>query len=114
MNALSAFVQKLWLRLRLFKSQGQGHRVKTFGTNRKVLPQGIHTCNIKAPSLLVQKLSFFKSRSKFKVNVTRSKVLVWTERSCPKYIPVLSKPYLFWFKVKARVKFFSKVGQKSR
>ena len=44
---------------RLFFSkvcQGQGHEVKFFGTNRKVLPQGIKTCNMKALSLLVQKL----------------------------------------------------------
>ena len=38
------------------KSQGLGPRVKTFGTIREVLPQGIHTCNMKALSLLVQKL----------------------------------------------------------
>ena len=38
------------------KSQGQGHEVKIFGTERKVLSQGIHMCNMKASSLLVQKL----------------------------------------------------------
>ena len=38
------------------KSQGQGHKVKIFGMDRKVLPQGIHTCNMRALSLLVQKL----------------------------------------------------------
>ena len=38
------------------KSQGQGHTVKLFGMDRKVLPQEIHTCNMKALSLLVQKL----------------------------------------------------------
>ena len=38
------------------KSQGQGHKVKIFGMDRKVLPQGIHTCNMKALSLLIQKL----------------------------------------------------------
>ena len=61
---------------------------------REVLSKGIDMCNIKAQSLLVQKLwsrlSFFKSRSKVKVKVIRSKFLVWTERSCHKeYIPVL-------------------------
>ena len=62
--------------------------VKIVGTNRKVLPQGIHTGtgNIKAPSLMVKKfrLSFFKSRSKVKVKVMRSKFLVQTERWCHK------------------------------
>ena len=42
-------------------------------------------CNIEALSLLVQKLwprlSFFLSRSKVKVKVTKSKILVSTERS---------------------------------
>ena len=46
------------------KSQGQGHEVKNFGSNRKVLPQEIHMWNMKALSLLVQKLwprlSFFQ------------------------------------------------------
>ena len=41
----------------------------------KVLSQGIHMCNMKALSLLVWKLwprlKFFKSRSNFKVKVTR-------------------------------------------
>ena len=38
------------------KSQGQGHEVKTFGVDRKVLSQGIHLCNIKALSPFVKKL----------------------------------------------------------
>ena len=38
------------------KSQGQGHKVKNFGIDRKVMSQGIHLCNIKALSLSVQKL----------------------------------------------------------
>ena len=45
-------------------------------------------CNIKSLSLLFKKLwprlSFFKSRSKVKVKVTKSKILVSTERSCHK------------------------------
>ena len=53
--------------------QGQGNKVKNIGINRKVLSQGIDMCNIKALSLLVQKLwprvSFFKSRSKLEVKV---------------------------------------------
>ena len=38
------------------KSQGQGHKVKIFGRERKVLSQGTHMCNMKALSLLVKKL----------------------------------------------------------
>ena len=45
-------------------------------------------CNIKALPLQVKqlwpKLKFFKSRSNFKVKVTRSKVMVPCERSCHK------------------------------
>ena len=73
------------------KSRSQGQYI---GIIREVLSQGIDMCKIKAQSLLVQKLwsrlSFFKSRSKVKVNVTRSKFLVRIERSCHKeYIPVI-------------------------
>ena len=57
------------------KSQGQGHKVKNCVSNRKVLPQEINMWNMKALSLLVQKLlprlSFFKRRSKVKVKVTK-------------------------------------------
>ena len=38
------------------KSQGQGHKVKNFGTERKILSQGIHLCIIKALSPFVTKL----------------------------------------------------------
>ena len=45
-------------------------------------------CNMKALSLMVRKLwprlKFFKSRSNFKVKVTRSKIIVPCERSCHK------------------------------
>ena len=45
-------------------------------------------CNMKALSLAVRKLwlrlKFFKSRSNFKVKVTRSKFMVPGERSCHK------------------------------
>ena len=57
------------------KLQGQGHEVKIYSTMRKVLSQGIHMCNMKALSLLVIKLwpslRFVKSRSNFKVKVTK-------------------------------------------
>ena len=39
------------------QSQGQGYKVKIFGMDRKVLPQGIHTCTMKALSVLVQNYS---------------------------------------------------------
>jgi hypothetical protein len=41
MKALSLAIQKIWPMLKVFdkwvKLQGQGHKVKNFGTNRKVL-----------------------------------------------------------------------------
>ena len=66
----------------------------------KVLSQGIHLCNMKALFLLVSKiwprLKFFKRRSNFKV--TRSKIIVSYERSCPKeYTCAIWKSYQFWF-----------------
>ena len=61
---------------------------QNFGIVRKVLPQGISMLNLKALSLSVQKLmpslSLFKSGSKVKVKVTRSKILVPRERFCHK------------------------------
>ena len=60
----------------------RGHN---YGTVWKVLSQGIHMCNMKVLSRLVWKLcprlKFFKSRSNWKVKVTRSKFLVPCERS---------------------------------
>ena len=51
MKALSLSVQKLLPRSSFFqklvKSQGQGHEVKNFGIDRKVLPQQIHVWNMK-------------------------------------------------------------------
>ena len=47
--------------------------MKNSGADRKVLPHGMHMCNMEAQSLSVQKvmprLSFFKSRSKLEVKV---------------------------------------------
>ena len=59
----------------------------------KVLSQGIHMWNMKALSLMVQKLwlrlKFLKSRSNLKVKVTRSKIMVWSERSCHKEYTIM-------------------------
>ena len=70
------------------KHQGQGHEVKNYGTVWKVLSQVIHMCNMKDLPLLVRKLlprlKFYKSRSNFKVKVTRSKIMVPSESSCHK------------------------------
>ena len=58
------------------------------GKDRNVLPQGISMGNMKAVSLLVQKLmqsqACFKSRLKLDIKVMGSKFLVWTERSLHK------------------------------
>ena len=70
------------------KLQGQGHQVKNYSTITKVLSQGIHMCNMNALSLMAKKLwprlKIFKSRSNFKVKVTKSKITVPSERSCHK------------------------------
>ena len=56
-KAQSLLVKKLWSRLSFSKvGQNSRSRVKIFGMDRKVLPQGIHTCTMKALPLLVQKL----------------------------------------------------------
>ena len=88
---------------------GRGH--KNYGTKWKVLWQGIHICNIKALSLLVwklwPKLKFFKSRSNFKVKVTRSNIMVLCERSCHKeYTYEIWKLLMVW-KLRPRLKFLS-------
>ena len=67
----------------------------------KVLSHRIQMFNMKAPSLLNRKLwprlKFIKSRSTFKVKVTRSKIMVPCERSChKKNTCAIWKPYLFW------------------
>ena len=84
--------KKVMAKVKVFKKQvklqSQGHKVKNYDTMLKVLSQGIHMCNMKALSFLVRKLwpmlKFFKSRSNFKVKVTRSKIMVPSERSCHK------------------------------
>ena len=73
---------------------------------------------MEALPLLVRKLwprlKFFKSRSNFKVKVTRSKILGSVERSCIRNVHnVIWKPYLFWLGLWLRLKFFFKVGQTS-
>ena len=70
---------------------------QNFGTDRKVLPQGISMLNLKALSILVQKLmprlSFFKRRSKVKVKVkifgTKRKVLPQEIHTCNMKAPSL-------------------------
>ena len=61
-----------------------------FDRRTDILREVWYTCewNMKALSLTVQKLwprlKFLKSRSNFKVKVTRSIIMVWYERSCHK------------------------------
>ena len=67
-------------------------------------------CNMKALSLLVRKLwprlKFFKSRSNFKVKVTRSKIMVPCERSCHKDHVQYESPITCGKKVITKVKVF--------
>ena len=64
------------------------HAVAFLPTELKVLSQGMCMSNMKALPLLVKKqwprLKLFKSRSNFKVQVTKSHILVPMERSCRK------------------------------
>jgi hypothetical protein len=48
--------QKIKVFEKWVKLQGQGHKVKNFGTNRKVLLQGTNIWNMKAISLPIQKI----------------------------------------------------------
>ena len=60
------------------------------------------------------RLHIFKSRSNFKVKVTRSKMFVPHERSCHKeYTCEKWKPYLYWFISYDQGLIFSKGGQTS-
>ena len=63
-------------------------KVNNFGTDGKSLSQGTRMSNMKALSLMVQQLwsslKFLKCRSKVRVNVTMSKILVLMERSSHK------------------------------
>ena len=53
--------------------------------------------------------------SKFKVKVTRSKIMLWCERFCHKeYTCEIWKPYLSWFINYDQGESFWKVGQHSR
>jgi hypothetical protein len=74
-------VFKKWVKL-----QGQGHKVKNYGTIRKVLIIG--NTHMKSLSLTIQNvwpmIKFLKRGSNFKVKVTRSKILVPRESSCHK------------------------------
>ena len=57
MKALSIMVQEYWSGLILFatvvKGDSQGHKGKYFGTNGKVLPQGIHIRDMKVISFKI-------------------------------------------------------------
>ena len=103
----STYHSKVMAQVKVFKKQvkckGQGHKVKNFGNNGKVLSQGILMSNIKALVLTIQKLwprlKFLKSRSNAKFKVTRSKILGQTERSCYKeYSCQISKTQYLPFK----------------
>ena len=93
MKALPLLVRKLWPRLKFLKV-GQTARSRSLGQKFWYPWRGLVTRNVhmKSLPLLVRKLwprlKFFKSRSNFKVKVTRSKILVIVERSCHKDIHV--------------------------
>ena len=89
------------------KVQDQGHKIKCFGTIEKASSQCISISSIKALVLMIQKiqprLKFFKTRSKFKIKITRSKVLKLKERS----LHNASKSLVHMVqKIQLRLKFF--------
>ena len=96
MKALSLLVRNLWPMLKFFKSSSN-FKVKVMRSKimvpcerscHKIFNTHDYLCNLKALTLLVRKLwpklKFFKSRSNFKVKVTRSNNLVPCERFCHK------------------------------
>ena len=91
-KALSLFVKKLWSGLIFFSKVGQKSRSRSRGKNlyyqQIALATRITHVKYESPYLfgskVIAKVKFFKSRSKVKVKVTKSKILVLTQRSCHK------------------------------
>ena len=85
MKGLALTVQKLWPRLKFLKSslkvKVKGHKVKNFGSNGKVLPEGIYMCKMEGLAHMVQKLwqklELLKSGSKVKVKVKGHRVPIF-------------------------------------
>ena len=75
MKAADLTVKKLWPRLKFLKGslkvKVKGHRAKNFGSNGKILSEGIYMCKIEDLAHTIQKLrpklKFLKSGSKVKV-----------------------------------------------
>ena len=90
MKAIALTVQKLWPRLEFLKNslkvKVKSHRAKKFGSNGKILSEGIYMCNMKGLARMVQKLwpklKFLKSGSRVKVKGHRSNFLIPIERPC--------------------------------
>ena len=84
-------------------------RVKNFGTNRKVSPQGMRLCNMKAQYVTVHKLrptfKFFKSRSNMEVIVKKFGA---NRKVSPQGIHMcnMKAPYVMVQKLWPRFKFF--------
>ena len=88
--------------------------------DRKVLSQGLHTCTMKALSLLVQKLlprlSFFQKYAKSHGQGHKVKLFGVDRKVLPQGIHTCNMKALSPLvqKLLPRLSFFSKVGQKSR
>ena len=103
--------------------QVQGHKVKSNGATWKVLSQGIHTCNMKGLIIVFiliwkswQSSNLFKSKSNFKVKVTRLKSygFIWKVSLKKTYLQYdRLVVYLFLFESYGQGHSFSKVGQTS-
>ena len=110
--------QSLWKVCQTSRSTSLGQKLCMMW---KVLSQRINMWNMKALSLMVHKLwpiarlKFLKSRSNFKVKVTRLNIMAWCERSChTEYTCEIWKRCLSWFISYDQGKSFRKVGQTSR
>ena len=51
-----SYGSRVMIKIKVFKMSKVMVKVNNFGTDEKVLSQGIHMCNMKALSLTVQKL----------------------------------------------------------
>ena len=102
-ESLASSGKKVMAKVKVFSKEGQTSRSRSQKLWHQV--KGLVTRNThvqyESPILLVRKLwprlKFFKSRSNFKVKVTRSKIIVPCERPCRmEYTCAILKPYLFW------------------
>ena len=113
MKALSLLLRKFWQRLKFFKV-GQTSRSRSRGKKLWYHVKGLVTRNthvqyespITSGKKAMAKVKVFKSRSNFKVKVTRSKIMVLCERSSYNTYVQYESPITFGKKIVAKDQFF--------